>query len=291
MSAVGSLGQLTTGTARRITIDTVSAPVATLQAGADGAPAVLLVPGYTGSKEDFGPILDPIADAGFHVCAIDLPGQFESPGPLDPAGYTADALGAVVRELAAGLGPRVHLLGHSLGGLVVRAAVLADPSAFADLVLMSSGPAALSGTRRARIELLAPVLEAAGMVGVYAAMQAAESAVPGYRPPPAALGQFLEHRFLTSSPAMLRGMADTLRTEPDRVAELSRTGIRTLVLHGAADDAWLPAVQAEMARRLAAEYVVLDAAAHSPAVEDPDATAAALLQFWPAPDATPPMAS
>jgi pimeloyl-ACP methyl ester carboxylesterase len=280
--------QLSTGSARRVTLSGSTGPIAALQAGVSGRPAVLLVPGYTGSKEDFGPILDPIADAGFHVTAIDLPGQFESPGPLDLAGYTPDALGVVVREIAAALGPDVHLVGHSFGGLVARAAVIADRAAFADLVLMDSGPAALGGARRARIELLAPVLAAAGLSGVYAAIQAAESADAGYVAPPAALGQFLERRFVTSSAVMLQGMADALRAEPDRVAELAGTGISCLVLHGAADDAWPPEVQAEMAVRLGAAHTVLDAAGHSPAVEDPPATAEAVLDFWvPRPEHSP----
>jgi pimeloyl-ACP methyl ester carboxylesterase len=279
-AAPAAVRQLSTGSAERVTIPTSTGPVAALQAGAADRPAVLLVPGYTGSKEDFGPILDPLADAGFHVTAIDLPGQFESPGPADLAGYTPDALAAVVREIAAALGPDVHLVGHSFGGLVARAAVIADRAAFADLVLMDSGPAALGGARRARIEQLAPVLAAAGLPGVYAAIQAAESSEPGYVAPPAALGQFLQRRFVTSSAVMLQGMADALRAEPDRVDELAGTGISCLVVHGAADDAWPPEVQAEMARRLGAAHTVLDAAGHSPAVDDPAATVKALLDFW-----------
>jgi pimeloyl-ACP methyl ester carboxylesterase len=39
-------------------------------------------------------------------------------------------------------------------------------------------------------------------------------------------------------------------------------------------------MQAEMARRLEAECVVLPGAAHSPAVEAPETTAAALTRFW-----------
>jgi pimeloyl-ACP methyl ester carboxylesterase len=79
---------------------------------------------------------------------------------------------------------------------------------------------------------------------------------------------------------MLQGMGTALRGEPDRVADLAAVGIRTLVLYGVDDDAWPPAVQAEMAARLGAPTVVVDAAAHSPAVENPAATAAALLDFW-----------
>lgn len=277
MSSSGPLG---IGTARRVSIGRADSPIAALRAGALGDPAVLLVPGFTGSKEDFASILDPIADAGFQVTAIDLPGQYESPGPADPAAYTPDALGAGVLEIAAGLGPRVHLLGHSLGGLVARAAVIADPSAFADLVLMSSGPAALDGLRRSRLEQLAPLLAAGGLRVVYAAMQAAAAVEPGYVEQPAALARFLERRFMSGSPVMLQGMADTLRTEPDRIGELSRSGIRCLVVNGADDDTWSPAAQAEMARRLGAEHTVIARAAHSPANENAAETVDALLRFW-----------
>jgi pimeloyl-ACP methyl ester carboxylesterase len=272
-------GQLALGSSRRITIGLPGGPIAALRNGADGAPDVLLVPGYTGSKEDFGPLLDPLAAGGYRVTSIDLPGQYESPGPDDPAGYVPDALGARVRELAHQLVAPVHLLGHSFGGLVCRAAVIAEPELFADLVLMSSGPAALNGARRQRIEQLRPVLPSLGLPGVYAAMQAAAVAEAGYVAPPPDLADFLERRFLAGSPAMLAGMGEALCAEPDRVAELAATGIRCLVVHGEDDDAWPPDVQAAMAGRLDARRAVIPAAAHSPAVENTTPTAAVLIDF------------
>ena len=255
-------------------------PVAAVASGPEAAPPVLLVPGFTGSKEDFGPILDPLGAAGFRVTAIDLPGQFESPGPDDPAAYAPERLGAVVGAVAARLGAPVHLLGHSFGGLVARAAVLADPRPFASLVLLGSGPAALGGARRERIERLAALLDTHGPAELYAAVLAAEQAVPGYVAPDAPTAEFLERRFLAGAPAMLAGMGEALRTEPDRVAELAAVRPPTLVVHGAEDDAWPPAVQRDMAARLGAEYAVIDGAAHSPAVENPAGTAEVLRAFW-----------
>ena len=273
-------GQLGVHSADAITFDLPSGSIAALRAGADGDPDVVLVPGYTGSKEDFVPVLDPIAGAGFRVTSIDLPGQYESPGPDDPSRYTPGSLARCVLEIADVLGGTPHLLGHSFGGLVARATVIAAPHRFADIVLMSSGPAAIQGLRRERIEQLRPVLPQAGLAGVWSAMQAAFLAEPGYVAPPPDLGDFLERRFLQGSAAMLVGMGDALTTEPDRVDELAATGVRTLVLHGADDDAWPPAVQAEMAQRLGAEHVVIPRAAHSPAAENPEPTARALIEFW-----------
>ncbi|MDT4917440.1 MAG: hypothetical protein QOH89_2140, partial [Pseudonocardiales bacterium] len=206
--------QLHTGSARRIDIVLAGGPVASLQAGDPAAPPVLLVPGYTGSKEDFGPILDPLAGAGLFAVAIDLPGQLDSPGPADPAAYTPAALAETLSSVAAGFGRPVLLLGHSFGGLVARAAVLAAPGLFESLVLLCSGPAAIGGQRRATMDALDPVLEAGGLAAVYAAMQASWQAEPDWVAPPPDLAAYLERRFLTSSPAMLRGMADAIRTEP-----------------------------------------------------------------------------
>jgi pimeloyl-ACP methyl ester carboxylesterase len=56
--------------------------------------------------------------------------------------------------------------------------------------------------------------------------------------------------------------------------------VPVLVAYGADDDAWPPAVQAEMAGRLGAAHVVVPGAVHSPAVEQPEATVRLLLEFW-----------
>jgi pimeloyl-ACP methyl ester carboxylesterase len=273
-------GQLDPHSGRRLTLDVASGPIAALRTGDDGSPDVLLVPGYTGSKEDFVPILDPLARAGYRVTSIDLPGQMDSPGPDDPAAYTPAALAVTLLEIVAELGADVHLVGHSFGGLVARAAVISESKRFADLVLMSSGPSALQGVRRSRLEMLEPILPEGGLRGVWDAMQAAFRAEIGYVPPTPELGAFLERRFFAGNPAMLQGMGVAIREEPDRVAELRETGVRTLVVHGIDDDAWPPPVQADMAGLLGAQYVVIPQAAHSPAVENSPATTHALLDFW-----------
>jgi len=277
---VSTTSERTLGRAERVTIELPGRPIAAVASGPVDGPPVLLVPGFTGSKEDFGPILDPLGAAGFRAIAIDLPGQFESPGPDDPSAYAPERLGPLVGALAAGLGGRVRLLGHSFGGLVARAAVLADPTPFTSLVLLSSGPSALPGERRERIERLEPLLATHDLDELYAAVLAAERAAPGHVPPDAETAAFLERRFLAGAPAMLAGMGAALRTEPDRVAELAAAGLPTLVACGERDDAWPPELQRDMADRLGARYAVIADAAHSPAVENPAGTLEVLLKFW-----------
>jgi pimeloyl-ACP methyl ester carboxylesterase len=246
-------------------------------------PVVLLVPGYTGSKEDFLPLLRPLAETGYRAVAIDQRGQFESAWATSPAAYTLEALAEEVCQLAAELAPagsRLHLIGHSLGGLVGRAAVLAKSELFDSFTLMSSGPAAVTGQRRALLDAGELVLAHRGMAGLWAQLEASAQADPKYARSSPALRDFLRTRFMATDPVGLQVMGQELRTVEDRTDELARTGLPMLVLHGESDDAWTPAMQADMARRLGAAHAVIPAAAHSPAVENPRATLRALLEFW-----------
>ena len=239
---------------------------------------LLLVPGYTGSKEDFRLLLEPLAAAGHRVVALDQRGQFQSPGGSDLSTYSTAALAQDVLAVAEQLGP-VHLLGHSFGGLVSRAAVLQEPAAFCSLVLMCSGPAALTGPRVDVLPLMRPLLEQ-GMPALVEAWDALNATDQRWLALDASTQGFLRDRMLASSPRALMGMADALTGEPDRVEELRASGLPVLVLHGEADDAWTPALQTEMAVRLGAAHAVIPDAMHSPAVENAEATAKALLAFY-----------
>ncbi|GAA4831820.1 alpha/beta hydrolase [Actinomycetospora corticicola] len=243
----------------------------------------VLVPGYSGSKEDFAPLIDPIADAGIGVLALDLPGQFESPplpGELD---HRASSLGALVARIVrdeVDAGRTVLLLGHSFGGLVARAAVLAG-APVRGLTLMDTGPGELPmGPRRTRLDVLEPVLRRRGLEAVVALREEAgdwEAASP-------AVAGFLKLRLQRSSPVALLGMGDALRSEPDRVPELVAAlrgrRLATLVVCGMHDDAWPVTTQRTMADRLEAEFAAVAGAAHSPNVENPVGLLDVLVPTW-----------
>ena len=151
-----------------------ASPLAAYDVGPAGSVSrrpALLVPGYTGSKEDFAPLLPLLAAAGHRVLAYDQRGQYESVGPQEPSAYSVAALAAdllaLVDELT--LAP-VHLVGHSFGGLVARAAVVERPAAFASLTLLGSGPAALpEGPRTEMMRYLQPLLAGGGLTAVWEA--------------------------------------------------------------------------------------------------------------------------
>jgi pimeloyl-ACP methyl ester carboxylesterase len=239
----------------------------------------LLVPGYTGSKEDFIAILHTLAQAGRRVVAIDLRGQYETPGPDGPSAYTCAALGADVAEIAAEIsdGEPVHLLGHSFGGLVTRETVLSGATMLASFTLMSSGPAAIIGQREQAGHALLADLPEYGVDYMWTSRMEPEAFKAGISDD---IMAFLRKRLLANSPAALLAMGREVLTAPDRVADLAKAGMTTLVLYGEHDDGWPPALQADMALQLEAECVVVPGAVHSPAVEAPETTAAALTRFW-----------
>ena len=265
-------------------------------AGSPRRGTALLVPGFTGSKEDFIALLQPLARAGYRAVAVDGRGQHETPGPCDEAAYAQSELARDVHAQVAALadGP-VHLLGHSLGGLVSRAAVLLDAAPFRSFTVMSSGPAAISESEHARLALLVDALSGipagdgreAGMEAVWQAMQAID--------PPADLAEehdaqsaeetrsvteFLHRRWLGNVPEQLIATGRQLVSEPDRVAELAGTGVPVHVISGERDYAWPVPLLDAMAARLGARRTRIKRAEHSPNAEQPEATARALLEFW-----------
>lgn len=258
----------------------------------------LLVPGFTGSKEDFVALLEPLAVAGFRTVAVDGRGQYETGGPRSEAAYAQEELAADVVAQARALadGP-VHLLGHSMGGLVARRAVLATgPGPWASLTVMSSGPAAIESAQQARTKMLVDALAGLDLETVWRAMRELDVEDAGTSTAPAGavdgvdgvtavdaaddVDAFMHRRWLGNVPEQLIVTGRQLIGEPDRVADLAAVPLPKLVLSGAVDHAWPVPWLDDMAGRLGAARVVIDGAEHSPNSERPAATAEALAAFW-----------
>jgi len=272
----------------------------------------LLVPGFTGSKEDFLPVLEPLAAADRTVIAMDLRGQYQSPQAPARSGYAPGELAADVLAVADAVsrdssasetGPHgsagVHLVGHSMGGLIAREAALLRTGRVLSLTLLSSGPGAIGGDRAAILRQLLEVLDPhEGREGddrdqlraivdqVWQQHLEPQARLEGTDEP---IIKFLCERTHQTCPIGLIVMARYLLTCPDRTDQLAAMTrphtpddpvLPVMVIYGEDDDAWPPAVQQRMARRLHAERSCIPGAAHSPAVEAPDTTARALTTFW-----------
>lgn len=131
---------------QRVRIDAPSGRLAGIEAGDSSNPRVLLVPGLTGSKEDFQRMMPSFVAHGYYVVSYDLAGQYEShqAGPENlphrPKRYDLDLF---VDDLIAVLerhpGP-THVLGYSFGGNVAQETFARRPELFASIMFLSAPP-------------------------------------------------------------------------------------------------------------------------------------------------------
>lgn len=130
----------------RTMFDAPSGALARVALGPADGPRVVLVPGATGSKEDFVLMMPLFAEAGYRVESFDLAGQYESasagPEHLSPPRRHYDErlfLDDLLAVLDDGAGD-AHVLGYSFAGTLAQLALLERPDRFASLTLLSSPP-------------------------------------------------------------------------------------------------------------------------------------------------------
>jgi pimeloyl-ACP methyl ester carboxylesterase len=96
-------------------------------------PALVLVHAGVADRTMWSEHLEPLADAGFRVVAVDLPGFGEAPVPA-----VEDAPWVDVIETMDALGiEQAHLLGNSFGGAVVQRVAVVAPQRVLRLALIS----------------------------------------------------------------------------------------------------------------------------------------------------------
>lgn len=101
-------------------------------------PPVVLVHGMRAEASIMTPLARALADRGWRVVALDLPGHGRSRAPRGPVGI--DRAGELVLDAADALGlpPRPALVGHSMGGWIVAWQALAQPGRCGPVVLVSA---------------------------------------------------------------------------------------------------------------------------------------------------------
>ncbi|WP_082566816.1 alpha/beta fold hydrolase [Arthrobacter sp. Soil764] len=137
----------------RFAIDVPSGRLAALALGDPDSPCVLLVPGATGSKEDFSLMMPDLADAGYFALSYDLAGQYQSAGAgpenLEPPRkhydyrLFADDFLAVMKIVAT----PVHVVAYSFAGIIAQMAYVERPELFRSLTLLGCPPEPGQGFR------------------------------------------------------------------------------------------------------------------------------------------------
>jgi len=216
---------------------------------------------------------------------MDLPGQGGVP-PLGPRGsHTPESLGRTVADVARWFAPgrQVHLVAHSMGGMVARAFLLEHPGSVASWTTICSGPGAVPGQAFAKLIQLQAAISALPMEQVWALKEASDRS-EGWIPPSDEVREFCARRFAANDPAAMADFADILMTAPDLTAQAAAAmrehHVGGAVITGALDDAWPLAQQEEMAAQLGVPWHLVPGVGHNPTTEDPDTTVALLHEVF-----------
>lgn len=251
------------------------------QYGPPSAPTIVLLHGFAGSLH-WWEREAPLLDVRYHVLSFDLLGHGGSSKPS--GGYSMEHQAQLVDEALHRLGVRRALIvGHSMGGLVATALATRDPSLAAGVALVDSPPTSASGklpftARLGFVPVLGQALRSAvitnGMVS-----EALQSAfAPGYPVPTQFVSDFwrMTYNSYTDSHREDGSYLDR-RSLPARLTAL---GLPLLVVYGLQDRIVSPtAIRQDFAAVPGVRIVPVAKAGHSPMVEKPVATAAALLPF------------
>jgi pimeloyl-ACP methyl ester carboxylesterase len=246
-----------------------------------GARPLVLVHGYTGSRDDWLAQLPRLEELGLTI-ALDQRGHGGSSNSGNHDDYALDRLAADLVQAFDALGiDQCDLLGHSMGGIIAQLLARAAPERVASLILMdsfASGMALMPVPLRAA---MGGIIDEKGMAGVADAMEAAGRS--GKVPRPASMTACIEQmgfdRYYARTRAKLEAMdpaafttvGDGMANWPGLGDQLPEISCPTTVIVGEQDTPFR-----EHATRLAeaipgADHVVLPGAAHSPQLENADA--------------------
>ncbi len=250
-----------------------------------GGEAVLLLHGFTGSKESWIGLRRALAPER-RVIALDLPGHGGTEVGRDPADYSmersSEGIENVLRELAI---ERVALVGYSMGGRLALYFTLSRPERVSRVVLESASAGIADATERAeRVasdEALAALLESAGIEAFVERWEA----LPLFQ----SLADLtveardrLHRQRLACSPA---GLAASLRglgtgSQPWLGDRLGEIGVPVLLIAGSRD-AKFARIGRDLVRSIPeARLEIIEGAGHIPHIERPEAFDRLVHEFF-----------
>jgi len=251
--------------------------------GAGGRPFVL-VHGFTGSRDDWREMLPRLAARG-RTLAMDLRGHGDTTNTGVASTYDFAQMARDVLGFLDALGiERCDLLGHSMGGVVAQLLTLDHPARVASLVLMDTGSEPIRREARAYFETAGKIAVESGMQTLYEVMRgAAERAAQSpavartiERMGPETHWARIHAKVLAMDPVAFATLGMRLTDYPALTSRLAEIRCPTTVLVGVEDAAFLEPSKKMAGQIPGARLVVIEEAAHSPQLENPDAWFAAI---------------
>lgn len=240
----------------------------------DGEPPLVLVHGYIGSRDDWAKVAPKLAKQR-RVITFDHRGHGDSTNVGDAAAYTFDNLVDDLETVIDTLGPApVHLLGHSMGGVVAQRFALRHPESLKSLILMDTAAETTGGIPHDVIDALVATGRTDGMAVVAELILAY---VEG-------LGQHAsEHdkararaKFSVLDVEAVGAFGAELGSYPSMLGELSALELPVTVIVGENDTGLRDAADKLATAIPGATLVVIPGSGHSPQEDDPAAWLAAV---------------
>ena len=236
---------------------------------------VFLVHGIGASTDTWGGVVEQLKSQ-FRCIRPDLRGHGESPKP--PLPYYLDDLVVDVEHLRAKLGvERIHVFGHSLGGMIAPAYALAFPEHTASVGMISTA----AGRTEEDFRKLIGVIEALERDGVEACLDQL-------------VGRWFTDDFGAAHPEVIEARRQRVLATNDGVfknvfhiyaetelaPKLKEVQAPTLVLTGEFDGGCNPRLNKFIAGEIAnSELVILDDLKHAILLEAPERVAETMLKF------------
>jgi pimeloyl-ACP methyl ester carboxylesterase len=267
------------GVTRR-TLTVPSGELAALEAGDPDGPRVVLVPGVTGSKEDFVLMMPLLAAAGYSVLAYDMAGQYESHAagphnlPVPAKHYTHDLFVNDLLTVLESTPGAAHVLGYSFAGTVAQLALSARPDLFLSLTLLSAPPQSGQGFRG--------VKRIGKISGFTTGRAGAALMIWGVKEnftkvPPGRL-KFVRDRFALTRRSSVADIISLMKKAPDLDAVLAASTIPKLVAVGE-HDLWPVELHRNFAAAIGADLAVYPTG-HSPCETSPHQLVRDLLALY-----------
>jgi len=257
-----------------------SGRLAMVSLGNPAHPRVVLVPGVTGSKEDFSLMLPLLAAAGYHVQSYDQAGQYES-AAAGPRGRAAGRVhydyGLFVDDLIAVLesgSTPVHVLGYSFAGTVAQLALAQRPELFASLGLLSCPPEPGQAFRGVKRIGWISGLTTGGIGAALMIWGIRRNFVPV---PPARL-RFVKDRLKRTNRRSVSDIIRMMKHAPDLRPAVARVAIPKLIAVGE-HDLWPLRLHLAFADRINARVSVYTAG-HSPCETSPHQLSRDLIELY-----------
>jgi pimeloyl-ACP methyl ester carboxylesterase len=259
----------------RETFRAPSGALAMFSLGDPRNPRVVLVPGATGSKEDFTLLAPLLAAGGFYVQSFDLAGQFESAdaGPGSRGRYDYPLF---VRDLTAFLesGPAAHLLGYSFAGIVAQIVAVDRPELCLSLTLLTTPPDTGQSFRSVRVvgrlSWFTTARVAAGLM-IWGIVTNKNKVLPRRL-------EFVRSRFSLTRRSSVNDIMRLMKHAPDLRSSVRSLPIPKLAAVGN-HDLWPTARHARYAEAIGARLAVYQTG-HSPCETAPHQLARDMLQLF-----------